>query len=463
MDVQPLAVSFGIPGQRKARTNPQQVSQAARIDSGGGGDATIADRRPLLLAYTAASIIAGLTALAWTTLRIPISPTIDPGMDGSALAGPSGGLLLWIAFGMIGSLRVLPAPGGHAVWTFHFPFVAAAMVLGGPTAGAWVAFISTIERRELESVPWYGTLANHSVWALAAVIGGLTVETVSGAMQMTQVSDGVADLIAVTGGTLVLAAVITLSTVGTVMLREGLSGGSIVEVILGSVGRLTVAEVVLAWVFTIAYTAVGWWSPLALALTALVLWPVDVEGPDPLTNLPRLRRFERFLQSAIGRTRSGLARGGVLVAIDLDRFGPINKDPLYGQAIGDQVLAEIGRRLRSQTRTGDAVARPGGDEFGGFFAGTFDAESAVRLGERLLTEIRRPVVTSAGILEVGASIGLVIVVPGPGLASNETLMKDADRTMQAVKRAGGGVRLFEPGPTDGSSSTTYRSQLTSEE
>src|SRR3954453_7656024 len=104
MDVQPFAVSFGIPGERKARTMARAASRPAPVDSGGGGHAAIPDRPPMLLAYTAASIIAGLTALAWTTLRVPISPTIDPQMDGSALAGPSGGLLLWICFGMIGSL-----------------------------------------------------------------------------------------------------------------------------------------------------------------------------------------------------------------------------------------------------------------------------------------------------------------------------------------------------------------------
>src|SRR3954451_6529712 len=200
MDVQPFAVSFGIPGEPEARTMPRAPSRAAPVDSGGGNDATIADRRPMLLAYTAASIIAGLTALAWTTLRIPISPAIDPRMDGSALAGPSGGLLLWICFGMIGSLRVLPAPGGHAVWTFHFPFVAAAMVLGGPTAGAWVAFISTIVSRGRGSVPCDGTPANHSEWALAAVIGGLPVEKGNGDTQITPMSVWSGNLIAERSG-----------------------------------------------------------------------------------------------------------------------------------------------------------------------------------------------------------------------------------------------------------------------
>ena len=137
-------------------------------------------------------------------------------------------------------------------------------------------------------------------------------------------------------------------------------------------------------------------------------------------------------------------------AIDLDGFGPINKDPRYGQAVGDEVIAEIGRRLRGQARTGDAVARPGGDEFGGFFAGSFDPESAVRLGERLLTEIRRPVVTSKGILEVGASIGLVIVVPGPDLPDNVFPMRDgrpddAGGQARRRRRAPARRRLLRPG------------------
>ena len=55
------------------------------------------------------------------------------------------------------------------------------MILGGPTAGAWVAFLSSIERRELETQPWYGILANHcDARRSAAVLGGLTTQVVGG-------------------------------------------------------------------------------------------------------------------------------------------------------------------------------------------------------------------------------------------------------------------------------------------
>ena len=66
-------------------------------------------------------------------------------------------------------MRVVSSRGGEVHFTFHLPFVGAATVLGGPTAGAWVAMLSTIERRELESQPWYGTLANHAAAVVAAV------------------------------------------------------------------------------------------------------------------------------------------------------------------------------------------------------------------------------------------------------------------------------------------------------
>jgi diguanylate cyclase (GGDEF)-like protein len=120
----------------------------------------------------------------------------------------------------------------------------------------------------------------------------------------------------------------------------------------------------------------------------------------------------------------------------------------FGQAVGNEVLVEIGRRLRAEARGGDEVARPGGDEFGAFFAGSFDAANAVRLGERLHAAICRPIVTSAGLVEVGASIGLVIVDGRGAVPANAAVMHAADLTMQSIKREGGGVRLYDPTTDD---------------
>lgn len=443
MDVQVLEMSNGlhdlpgIPGIRRPEAPPSQP--AAPRDA---GPHVAARRRPSLRTYTAVSIIAGLGALIWTTQAVPILSDIDPHLGGTALGGSDGGMLLWIAFGLIGSLRVLPVPGSTAVWTFHFPFIAAAMVLGGPTAGAWVGFLSTFERRELESQPWYGVLANHSVMAFAAVVGGLVNIVVHGALASLQVEPKLVDLGAVATGTVTLALVANALAAGTVILRQGLPPSSLVEILFRTLGRMTLAEIVLAWVFTFAFLSIGWWAPLALAGAVLVIWPVG-DGPDPLTGLLRLAAFQRSLDGMIGRGR-GLGTGGALLMIDLDGFGQINKDPKRGFAIGNEALAEIGRRLRGQMRLTDLAARLGGDEFAMFFPGNFDAATAIRLAERVLAAIRRPMLTSVGVLELGASIGVVMVSTQSGVPDVDKLMHSADSTMQVQKKRGGGVALHEP-------------------
>ena len=77
-----LHTGFSLPGRgpttrRKRRPNPDSPSAPAK---GGGADpearSTVSTRR-LLLAYTAASILLGLGALAWTTVTIPLLPAID--------------------------------------------------------------------------------------------------------------------------------------------------------------------------------------------------------------------------------------------------------------------------------------------------------------------------------------------------------------------------------------------------
>lgn len=437
MDVQALDLSIAF-ARRSRPSNPDHerdhaADRLAEPSRAGSGDASpVAARRPWLHAYTAVSIVAGLAAFLWTTMRVPIMPAIDPGLDGTALGGPDGGLLVWVAFGLIGSLRVLPVPGSSGVWTFHFPFIAAAMVLGGPTAGAWVGFLSTLERRELESQPWYGALANHAVMAFAAVLGGLSVEVARDALAGAGVEPGFAGLVATAVGTLVLLACANGVAAGTIMLREGLAPLSIVDIIVRSFGRMSVAEIALAWVFVVAFVEVGWWAPLAIAIVALLVWPDEgVEFLDPLTRLPRLRTFERDLDGVLARTRRGLATGGLLLALDLVGFGAVNRQ--IGHAVADEVLVEIGQRLRGLVRITDIVGRIGGDEFEMFYGGVIDLPTARRLAERVERTISRPVATSTGVVTLGVSIGAVIVSPSPDQPGRAVLMHWADRAMQKRK------------------------------
>ena len=131
-----------------ATSRPTPTPTSAAADGGQSKRMPLVERRrtsPALAAYVAATIVAGVAALAWATLTLPLGPDIaTDGLTHIAADDRVSGLLFWIAFGLLGSART-KGYGGHAVLTFHLPFIVAAMALGGPVAGgshttpAWVA------------------------------------------------------------------------------------------------------------------------------------------------------------------------------------------------------------------------------------------------------------------------------------------------------------------------------------
>jgi diguanylate cyclase (GGDEF)-like protein len=455
MDV--LSLDLGVPASmtelpqtehglgRVARPRSELLAELARRSAGGAGGAAGMRRRGLL-AYTSASIVAGISLLAWTTATIPVGPAIDPGLAETAVAGPVGGLLLWITFGLLGSLRVLRAPGGGGFLTFHLPFIAAAMVLGGPTAGAWVAFLSTIERRELESQPWYGILANHSVMVIAAVAGGLVTSVVAHGGGVPFHAGGDV-LVASVAGTLVVAVVTTAMAALTVILRDDLGPREGIDLILGQFGRMTAIEIGLAWVLILAYLEVGWWSPLATGVFVLLLWDNDpLPPPDAMTGLLTAKGFGRRMETGIGRMRRGLVPGATLMSIDLDFFKTVNDR--YGHAVGDEVLAEIGVRLRAQARRpADLAGRMGGDELALFLTGLADDDIAMRRADEVVATITAPIATTVGPVSVGVSVGVLVVASWGGIPSAGTMLRHADQAMFHAKRAGGGAHRYDAGET----------------
>jgi diguanylate cyclase (GGDEF)-like protein len=152
---------------------------------------------------------------------------------------------------------------------------------------------------------------------------------------------------------------------------------------------------------------------------------------DPLTELSRRHVLEDALRRETGRLKR---TGGslALVMVDLDHFKRINDT--HGHRVGDQVLARVGRLLRSSARNLDLPARFGGEEFAVLLYDT-EMDGALSFAERFrgnLREMRVPVEGRAAV-EVTASLGVAV---GSDLVDPEALIEAADRALYRAKSEG---------------------------
>jgi diguanylate cyclase (GGDEF)-like protein/PAS domain S-box-containing protein len=151
---------------------------------------------------------------------------------------------------------------------------------------------------------------------------------------------------------------------------------------------------------------------------------------DELTGL--VNRHEVFRQ--IERSISGPARTGTRLAMlfcDLDGFKDVN-DRL-GHIAGDELLRAVARRLQRAVRSGDVVARIGGDELLVVLNGVRDLDDAVSIAEKLRAEVRRPTPVSGGMVTVSASVGVAMAEAGEGI---DDIVARADAAMYDAKRSG---------------------------
>jgi diguanylate cyclase (GGDEF)-like protein len=392
------------------------------------------DRDPGLLVYTAVTIAAGLAAFAWTAATYPISPDISlttaGGREGILL-----GLVFWVSIGLLGGTRV-DRLHGHGALTFHIPFIVAAMAIGGPTAGAIVAMVSTIERREFREMPWYGAVSNHAHMTLAAVVGGVVLVTARDVLSRTAGGDPQAvGLVSLVLGSLVFAVVTTALAAGTVILRDRLTVGEALRVYDTSFRMTSASEVVVGWVLAVTYATVGWWASLICAMLVLAIWQGhdarEMARYDPLTLLLSRTGFDaRLAETMLSAERKG--HGFSVIAIDLDGFKRVN-DRL-GHAAGDEVIREVGARLRSGIRLTDAGVRRGGDEYGILLADVGDRPTAQRIAERLRESVMRPIRIGGKTVTVGASFGLFVIEPDASIPLIDAIHRRSDDLMYQAKR-----------------------------
>jgi len=160
---------------------------------------------------------------------------------------------------------------------------------------------------------------------------------------------------------------------------------------------------------------------------------------DSLTGLPNRYWIQGFLPQAISRAKTEHARLALLF-IDLDGFKGIN-DTL-GHPVGDELLRYTADRLKVAVRPHDHVVRLGGDEFVVILEQLEDRQDAAHVAERVVAAFKEKFRLSQGTHLIGTSIG-ISVFPDDG-ADADTMLKNADIAMYAVKTSGkGSYRFYE--------------------
>ncbi|MBG6056881.1 diguanylate cyclase (GGDEF)-like protein [Cryobacterium sp. MP_M3] len=149
---------------------------------------------------------------------------------------------------------------------------------------------------------------------------------------------------------------------------------------------------------------------------------------DPLTGLPNYGAFQAALANI--NDHRDYSEALAVLFLDLDDFKRLNDR--HGHSAGDEVLRELGRRLRAVVRPDDLVARVGGDEFVVILTHLTSLGEAKVVAERILATTGEPLIVGPTTFNPMMSIGLAYS------AHRETdvtqLVQDADRAMLAIKK-----------------------------
>jgi diguanylate cyclase (GGDEF)-like protein len=161
---------------------------------------------------------------------------------------------------------------------------------------------------------------------------------------------------------------------------------------------------------------------------------------DRLTDLPNRALVLDRAEQILARARRLDVRVTALF-VDIDDFKQINDR--FGHHVGDEVLRQVGARLKTILRDNDTVGRLSGDEFVMLIDSIGLNASPELVAERILDVLRAPFElpgSNQAPVHMTASIGIATGLP----ASAEDLMQDADLALYKAKAGGkNSFALFE--------------------
>ena len=160
---------------------------------------------------------------------------------------------------------------------------------------------------------------------------------------------------------------------------------------------------------------------------------------DALTGLLNRAHFTEML----GQTVSRLERYGTpfaLMFLDLDHFKTVNDT--RGHPVGDRLLVDVSRRLRSLVPQGTVLARLGGDEFAIILNKAAKAGDAEPLAQAIVEALSETFTIDGETINIGASVGIAIA-PRHGTRSDQ-LLRNVDLALYRAKDSGrSAYRFFE--------------------
>lgn len=153
---------------------------------------------------------------------------------------------------------------------------------------------------------------------------------------------------------------------------------------------------------------------------------------DGLTQVYNKRYFLETLERELSLSQRSRSRTSVLL-MDLDRFKSVNDS--YGHLAGDSVLSEFCCRANTQLRSGQLLARLGGEEFAVLCThGSLDQALETAESIRQVT-CAAPFLFEGRVIPVSVSIGVATAAVDTTVSSND-LLNHADRLLYLAKASG---------------------------
>ena len=288
--------------------------------------------------------------------------------------------------------------------------------------GAEIGTTVTLDRVNLTSAGWAGSLSVVSYCALGAALIHPSVTSITGTER---------EPVGLTPSRLAFLGV-------ALAVNPAIAG---IHFLMGRPIDMVLLTIASLLIVPLAVTRIG----------LLAKWHADAErrlhdlaSLDELTGLANRRALTLHLAGLLNHVAQGAAAGAVVLYLDLDDFKAVNDT--YGHATGDQLLRAIAERLRSCVRASDVVARYGGDEFVIVLEGPLKMVDATVLPaiERALDQ---PFDVGELTMVTRSSLGLASVAAGQRVDA-EAILSRADATMYEVKlrrRADRAARRLRPG------------------